>query len=284
MLRHLMALLLLGSVPWLMAQDQPAKPPPALPGAGRDEHNAGGRPGEEFRHRLKQAVDRKLAELQKTDPQRHDELVKLREENPVAFMREMKQVFGAEWEAGAGGLGLGKHLEDRLLDEWKQRNPDEFKGFDKLREEDPEQAREMLRNLFTGFRRKHFGSDDEARRLAQTYHQTADGQEKEKLKADMQKAVETSFDDRLENQQQEVDAMAARLAEVKAKLAQFKEQRTAICEKRLNQLLTVSPDDVDGPPARKHPGKSPRLGPPPGANGTPAPTKRGPSAGAPAEL
>ncbi len=186
-----------------------------------------------------------MERIKEKNPDKYEELRKLRTENPRQFLRELGKLMREHSPRGR----MESHEERRrfheqFLEHLRTADPERFARLQKLRAEDPEAARREMRKIFHAFRRKHFQQDDKAAKLAERYHQAETEESKAAAKAELEQAVRESFDQRIRDHEQRIEKIRLQLAEMEENLARFREKKEEICKKRIRHLLDQLSEDA----------------------------------------
>lgn len=150
-----------------------------------------------------------------------------------------------------------------LLQQWKERNPDEFKRMNQLREEDPDAFRRELNRKVNRAREEkglnryapegrgprggppgEHGRPDpkvtalekEIHGLSQAWQAARSEEEKASIKSDLQAALGQAFDLKEQARRERLADMEKKIEQLRATLEQRQQQRNAIVEKRLLEL------------------------------------------------
>lgn len=154
----------------------------------------------------------------------------------------------------------------RLMQHWKERNPEEFERMKALREQDPAAFRRELQRKLAEARETHSqgrrlmnemgmrggpggpGDDREPmspemraaelqiRQLAEAWRKATAPEEKERLTAELKVALSKAFDQREQMRAQRLADMEKKLNELRTVMDERRSRRDAIIEKRLQEL------------------------------------------------
>lgn len=149
---------------------------------------------------------------------------------PSARMRRSDRDF-----PGPGRIARG------WLDDFRKNNPDEYSRLMRLKEENPEEFRRRLGELARKRMRQRWKSKmpPEERRcieLSEKYHKAKTPDQKQKILAELRKAVEAAFDARIRERLRRVDAMEQRLKQIRAQIQERQANKDKICEVRVEEL------------------------------------------------
>ncbi len=151
----------------------------------------------------------------------------------------------------------------RLMQHWKERNPEEFERMKALREQDPEAFRRELevklqeareaRGQGRRFMEEMGGrggpggerepmspemraAENKIRQIAQAWRKASTEEEKARLAAELKGALNTMFDQREQMRATRLADMEKKLNELRAAMEERKARRDDIIEKRLHEL------------------------------------------------
>ncbi|TAN38128.1 MAG: hypothetical protein EPN23_03295 [Verrucomicrobia bacterium] len=162
------------------------------------------------------AVEQWLKHLQARNPAEYERLTQLREEDPAAFQKAMKDRLERirSNKAGALSLDVGKAASPRIHEP----------GAGKSREQRTDDNK----------------YEQEIRELAASY-KTATPEDKKKLQAELKKHINESFDWREKTRQEMIQRIENQLTHLKKDAEQSKANRDTIVERRLKELTEGNP-------------------------------------------
>ncbi|MFH0907896.1 MAG: hypothetical protein V1929_03965 [bacterium] len=229
----------------LLAQDgpPPGDMPPGLdmpPGPGPGPGLPPGDP--HVGRRGPEMVERWLEQLEDKDPSEYERLVELREDDPDAFRKELRNKLRKE----QARVFMDKHPQLR----------------ESMMDLPPEERDARMRRLMQagpgpggpgpGMKRG-MGPDDgggdmrtpeinaqqeETRKQVAAYKSAATPEEKEKAKAELKTSLGKLFDVREQQRAKEIDEFDRHIAELKAKLEKRQANRDQIIEKRMEEVTS----------------------------------------------
>ncbi len=127
------------------------------------------------------------------------------------------------------------------LEKLKKEKPEEFEELMKLREQEPAEFRKRISALA----RQHFqkrrlsNMPPEERRcieLSRKYAETEDPAAKEKVKAELEEAVQQAFDARIRQRLERLERMEKELKRIREQIEERKAHRDKICQTRVEEL------------------------------------------------
>ncbi len=156
---------------------------------------------------------------------------------------------GREMSPPRGGGMLGKRgefpeLTAGFLEALRRENPEKYERLVKLREEDRQaffkELREMLQarrgNKGAGRGRKPAPEELRCRELSRQYHAARDPAEKERLKEELETAVEEAFEARLNGSKERLARIEQEMARFRENIQRLEANREKICETRVQEL------------------------------------------------
>ncbi len=136
----------------------------------------------------------------------------------------------------------------RMIEQLREKNPEEVERLAKLKDKDPEAFKSELRKLFKKNRnadnRSRFEnprSDEKVQELIAQYQDAENEEERETLKTKLKNQLETLFEERMKQHEQMLEAMSRRLEHMRKRLDKRREHKGAIIQHELEQL-TVPPE------------------------------------------
>lgn len=141
--------------------------------------------------------------------------------------------------------GDGKMVVPRqFVEQLRQQNPEKFQQLMQLRKAEPEAFSKELRGLIRAWQKRNqkrrAGASEEellCRELSWRYHDTDDEEEKEKLRRDLEVAVDQAFEVRMKAVESRIAHMEKELEKFRERLKQLKENRQPVCDTRVEELL-----------------------------------------------
>jgi len=127
------------------------------------------------------------------------------------------------------------------LEDFRKKHPDEYSELMRLKEENPEEFRRRLSELARERMRQRWKPkmQPEERRcleLSEKYHKAKSPEEKQKILAELRKAVEAAFDARIQERLRWVDAMEQKLKQIRGQIQERQANKDKICEARVEEL------------------------------------------------
>jgi hypothetical protein len=232
--------------PVLFAEDKerPDRPAPE----GRERGDRGDRRSPEGRERgdrrdrdgMKsgQRMRMFLEKIKKENPQLHERLLKLKDEDPEKFREEafkvMRKTMAEHGHRKAGSL----------MEKYKKENPEKYEKLMALRKSDPEKFREGLSQVIgKQLRGEHKGKDGEKhkafaeiRKMVADY-KNAPEEEKESMKADLKAKVQESIKKDLASQVERAERMEKYLSTIKKQIEERQENMDKYVDERLERIL-----------------------------------------------
>lgn len=184
----------------------PAGPPPTAAG----EAGAMGRGGAGRRGPVMDMLEQYRDKLKKEDPAEFERLMKLKDTDPEAFRKEIRE----------------RVMRDGGMREMARENFANREGMPGGREGG---MRDMMRP-------RPMPEDEKCLDLARQYHDARTPAEKEKLKTDLQAAINLAFEKRLVTQRERVEKMDQQLKQIRDGIATREKNRDKICAERLTEL------------------------------------------------
>ncbi|OVE80753.1 hypothetical protein BVY04_05105 [bacterium M21] len=245
------------------------------PGAGG---RGGGNASDDGRGKNKR-MEKLLERVKKDNPEAYEELMRLRTEDQAAFAakiremaqkrmkkhggqqgpRELGQARNSGEKRGAGNQGTGRRgpgggmgavraqkgkgpLSQRFLEHLREKRPEDFERIRKLMLEDPEAARDEVRQIFGEFSRKHFKQDPGIGLAVKKYRQAQTDEERAAYRQELERAVTEDFDRRFQEKQKRLDETVKRIEFMKAELEKIRAAKEKICNKQVEHLLEKNED------------------------------------------
>lgn len=147
---------------------------------------------------------------------------------------------------GMRGPGVQRPDKQRWIQRLRQENPEEFERLRRLREENPDEfrreARERIQERMAqpgpgqGPRHPAAESERECHELTRLYHDAQTAEEKERIRADLSKALEESFNKRLEAQKERLARLEKEIERIRTYVEEREANRAKICGTRLQEL------------------------------------------------
>jgi hypothetical protein len=130
-----------------------------------------------------------------------------------------------------------------MMERLRQENPDEFERLQELHQTDRQQffteLREMLKQRQagkTGRSRAPSAEEVHCQELAKLYHQTQDQAEKERIRTELESAVQEAFEVRLENSRERLERLEKQIETFKKHIEKLEQNREKIVETRIDEL------------------------------------------------
>jgi len=123
------------------------------------------------------------------------------------------------------------------LDSLRRENPEKFEKLMRLRREKPEEFQRQIAQLIRQRGRCHLSPQEQkSLELSRKYMQTKSAEEKNKIMAELRKAVEAAFDARIADRLRRVERMEKELRRIRRQIEERKANRDKICEARIQEL------------------------------------------------
>lgn len=142
-------------------------------------------------------------------------------------------------------------LARQIVEHLRRERPARFEELMNLRRTDPKTFAEEMRELAKEWQQRHRRErpptpreELRARELSWRYHDSQDENERDKLRTEIAEAVDEAFEARVRAMEQRLQNMERELDTFRKRLGQLKENREAIREARVADLLR--PPRLDG--------------------------------------
>ncbi len=193
-----------GGIAWAQEPEQPERErerrPPRPP--MEEPRHREPRPGFEGREPgpglHPEQIERILRAIREIEPRKAEELERLRERDPDRFLHMIRET--------------GEHV--RRIHELRERNPEEFERFMRVRR-----------------------MEEETERLAGEIRRTDSADEREKMTAKLREQLNELFDLREAGREREVKELEKRLVELRKILKERRERKAEIVKRRMEQMM-----------------------------------------------
>jgi DNA repair exonuclease SbcCD ATPase subunit len=125
----------------------------------------------------------------------------------------------------------------------QQENPEEFKRLQELHETDREEFFREIRKLVRsrqgdrrGRGRFRTPEEEQCEKLAQLYHQTDDPAEKERIRKELEAAVQQAFEARLRNARERLERLENQMQKFRTNIDRLEKYRDRIVKTRVEEL------------------------------------------------
>lgn len=212
------------------------------------------------REALEKKVEWMLDRVAEREPERAEELRRLRNENPEQFRQEIRGELGkvmrrkraergdgdAPRGEGAEAIRVGdKGMGQRLLRKLRDGDPEQFEQMKKLFHDDPELFRQKARALLRDQDHADRGEDDNAmreqerrtRELVGTFRAAQSDEERDAIRAELATQLAEIFDHKLALQEQRMQELEGKLETMRQYALKRREARQQIIDRRLDELL-----------------------------------------------